>query len=270
MQYLTKLIVIISIELALFTIAPVCCNAEMASSNPAPNTLSVDLGFDVATGKYGHKIETTTVTVPLALTYYPNDRTDLGISLPYIWQNNGLIVAGKVIGTNVGGVAAKAKDEPVSGVGDLVLTLGYVVFKESGYFPQVHPVADIKVPTADKSLGTGEYDETFGLELSKNLKSWYLFLNGGYTVQGKTKLFKALNYASYDGGIGYEILEALRPSIGFKGTTPTEIKVSGLRQAEGVITYTMARSLDLKFYVDRGFTASSPDWEGGLNLSYYY
>ena len=250
------------------TLATSNVRADEQPEKQKPTILSAELGFDVATGKYGTRRTTTTISVPLALTYYPVDSVDVGLSIPYIWQNNGLVVGGRRVKRIISNSAAA--NHPINGVGDLVLALGYKLVRETDYMPEVHPVVNIKFPTAETGLGSGEYDETFGVEFTKWLRDWYFLADGNYTIQGRSKIFKAKNYFSYDGEVGYEIMEGLRPSLGVKAASPAEQKSSSSVQVEGKITYAFTRSIEAKTYVDGGLTTNVPDWEGGFSLAYSF
>jgi hypothetical protein len=247
--------------------------ADALSEKELPQTLSVELGFDHAVGKYGNSVSTTTNIIPFSLLYFPTERLDLGLLLPYIRQSNGLVVGGRLV--RGAAVASRTRgrttrDSSVSGIGDLVVAAGYLLLSDSERLPQLRLVANLKAPTAGTSLGTGEFDETLGLGLSKILGNWYLFLDGGYTFQGKTSLFVARNFAAYDLGLGYEVLPGLRPSLALKGTSSAQEGVSGNLQVEGKLVYAVTRAIDLKFNLDRGLSVSSPDWEGGCSLSYNF
>lgn len=58
-----------------------------------------------------------------------------------------------------------------SGIGDILLQGRYYILDEQGLLPTVALLARIKFPTADRDrgLGTGEFDEKFGIQLSKTL-----------------------------------------------------------------------------------------------------
>ena len=237
-------------------------------------TLSVELGLDVASGKYGGGVSTTTVSVPLSILYLPTERLDLGLSVPFIRQSNGLVVAGRVVRPTAVRPAPTARPVTtggaVSGIGDLVLAAGYLLHAETESLPQLRPVVSVKAPTADSSLGSGEFDETVGLGLGKSLDNWYLFLDAGYTVQGRTVLFSARNFVDYDAGIGYEIVPGLRPSLGVKGASSAQTGEGGVTQAEAKLVYAASRALDLKLNLERGLSVASPDWEAGCSLAYNF
>lgn len=261
---------------ALFLFHASRCRADSWDDEEKPKRFAAELGIDVATGKYGNPTSTTTVMVPLSLLYFATPRLDFGIVVPYLWQSNDLVVGGRPVRRTLAQPMPKPKpaatrqNGSVSGVGDLLFSGGYVLHEETEATPQVRGVITIKAPTADQTLGTGVPDETAELQCTKSLADWYLFLDGAYTRQGKTSLFQARNFAEVDGGVGYEVLPGLRPSIGVKGATAAEKNTGGTLQVEGKVVYAATRAVDFKLYLDRGFTTTSPDWQGGCSVGYNF
>jgi hypothetical protein len=46
--------------------------------------------------------------------------------------------------------------------------------------------------------------------------------------------------------------------------------VSGTRQAELKVVYAASKLIDVKLNLARGLSTSSPDWEGGLSLTFNF
>ena len=257
-------------------LAPVTGSREAFGAGGDPTKLALEVGLDVATGNYGNAVSTTSVSLPVSLLYLPTSRLDLGAVLPFIRQNNDLVVGGRPVRSRQGarprGMAAgkDGTDGAVRGVGDLVLSAGYTLLPETDSAPQLRPVFAVKVPTAGTTLGTGAFDESLGLNLTKSQGDWYLFLSGDYTLQGKTTLFTARNFADGECGVGYEVSPGLRPSLGVKGASSVEAGVGGTLQVEAKLVYAATRAVDLKLYLDRGLTGSSATWEGGCSLAYNF
>ncbi|MBJ6723128.1 transporter [Geomesophilobacter sediminis] len=247
--------------------------------------VAAEVGFDVATGSYGNPTSTTTVAVPFSLSYLVTPRFDLGLSIPYLWQSNEEVVGGKPVRSGklvaargaapaappmMGGgssTVSASRTRAVSGLGDLLLSAGYTLLPETDGVPELRAVAGLKVPTADSGLGTGAVDGVAGFTSSKWLGNWYLYLDGDYTVQGRTSLYNARNYFGYDLGVGYEVLPGLRTDFGIKGMTATEEGTGAGLQLEAKVLYVLSRRVFLKTYLDRGLTTWSPDWQGGGAVS---
>lgn len=262
--------------LILFPVAGSAASTQAWSEDAASTSFSVELGFDVATGSYGNPTSTTTVGVPLSISWFPTPRLDLGLSIPYLWQSNQQVVGGHPVRTAAKTArpmqmpGQKSRTQAVNGVGDLLLSAGYAVLAESETLPQLRPVCGVKVPTASDQLGTGAADYLLGVDLAKLLGEWYLYAGGNYTFQGKTELFQARDYADYTVMVGYEVLPGARPALALRGATPAETGVGSVLQLEGRFTYTLSRLWDLKLHLGRGLTRNTADWEGGSSLSYNF
>src|SRR3989441_7117590 len=68
-----------------------------------------------------------------------------------------------------GKLARPARSTTEEGIGDVLLKVSYAILEEKALIPEIAPYVKIKFPTADETrgLGTGEYDETIGVDLSK-------------------------------------------------------------------------------------------------------
>lgn len=77
---------------------------------------------------------------------------------------------------------------PATGLGDLEITMSYLVRRESPRFPAVALAAEEKIPTARNNLiGTGKADHTAYVIASKILGRFDSHLNIGFTVVGSPK-----------------------------------------------------------------------------------
>lgn len=72
-----------------------------------------------------------------------------------------------------------------NGVGDLEITLTYLVLNERSVLPAVAVAGEVKVPTAASvRIGTGEIDYTPFLIASKRFANWDTHVNLGYSILG--------------------------------------------------------------------------------------
>lgn len=75
-----------------------------------------------------------------------------------------------------------------TGLGDLEITMSYLVRRESSRFPALALAAEEKIPTARNTLiGTGKADHTAYVIASKMLGRFDTHINAGYTVVGSPK-----------------------------------------------------------------------------------
>ncbi|HXF94283.1 MAG TPA: transporter [Nitrospiraceae bacterium] len=109
-----------------------------------------------------------------------------------------------------GNVAPTASTD--CGIGDLILRGRYYLVDERDWIPTIAVTGRIKFPTADehRGLGTGEFDESFGVEMSKTLVgNWLGFLDFGYTFIGDPPGVDLRNQWYYDFGVGYNATKTL-------------------------------------------------------------
>jgi hypothetical protein len=252
---------------------------------------SVSQGLEFSSGKYGTDTRTDTIFAPLTVMATPTDRLGLSLEIPYIYQSNGNVVssianggmqATRTVMLSAVGVSAMSgpgsgmspssasMNQSESGLGDITLRVGYVLVPEKDSMPQVRPMAFVKFPTADKnaSLGTGEFDEGFTVEVSKWFGKWNPFAEAGYTVQGKSPQLALKNYMTYNSGIGYQVAENFRPILLIKGATSPADGASSLLEVRLKLKYQATNHTGIEGYLAKGITTNSPDYSTGLSVFY--
>lgn len=255
------------------------------------STYSVSQGFEFSSGKYGTNTRTDSIYAPLTVMASPTDRLGLSLEIPFVYQSNGNVVSSLASGGMQGGKttmlpavgmggspssgsgispSSASTNQSESGIGDIILRGGYVLVPEKDSMPQIRPTAFVKFPTADKnkSLGTGEFDEGFAVEVSKWLGKWNPFAEAGYTVQGKSAQLALRNYMAYNAGIGYQVAESFRPILLIKGATPPADGASSLLEVRLKLKYQATNHTGIDGYIAKGITTNSPDY--GTGLSVYY
>src|SRR5256712_7866557 len=156
-----------------------CVSPAAAEDEPQDQPLwSLSSSVNYSVGDYGTGKDTTFIYVPFTLGVKPIDGFTLGLTIPYVYQT------GQTVVITGGGVAVrKSKESQLGtatqnqvtsteqGLGDVLLKGQYVLVEEKSVLPEVAPYLKIKFPTADsaRGLGTGEFDETVGVDLSKTL-----------------------------------------------------------------------------------------------------
>ncbi len=245
---------------------------------------SIGQGFEFSSGKYGTNIRTDSIYAPLTIMASPTDRLGLSLEIPFVYQSNSNVVSSiarggmlgskstmlRAAGMNGMSSSAYSTNQSESGLGDIILKAGYVLLPEKDSLPQIRPTVFVKFPTADKnkSLGTGEFDEGFAVEVSKWLGNWNPFAEAGYTVQGKSALLALRNYMSYNAGVGYQISENFRPVLLIKGSTPPADGTSNLLEARLKLKFQATNHTGIEGYIAKGITTNSPDYGAGLSVYY--
>jgi hypothetical protein len=293
---------------ALFSLCVMVCamlSGSLAwSAEPAEKALtaSVSFGTEFSSGDYNTGSATRSVYMPLIVSWYPTDRLDLSVELPFIFQSssrvtttlyqsvsstNSQVVArrggpgGMASGT--GGTAAMAGAETslhnssgnnsVSyGLGDIILRGGVILFPENGNLPQTRASLFVKTPTASVSegLGTGEFDFGGGMDLSKWFGDLHLAAEGVYNHQGKVDGFGLNNYVSYNGTIGYQLTDRLQPMLVIKGATAPSIFSGDLLEARARLLWSVTSTTAVDMFASHGISTSSPEYGGGIAVVYSF
>lgn len=239
--------------------------------------LRVSSSVNYTVGDYGTDADTTIVYVPFTLAVSPLDRLWLGVTVPFLYQSTqDVVVTGGGVASRrqqKGKLAKPATSSSQEGIGDVIGKASFVILREDVLLPEIEPFVKVKFPTADRDrgLGTGEFDETFGVELSKNLigdLSGYLTL--AYTFIGDPPGDDLHDSFGWSVGAAYGIVPAVSIFAFLDGATsvapgqagPLEVRVGGELR--------LTRVLKLTGAVVRGLTNGSPDWgvSAGVTLKF--
>jgi len=222
-------------------------------------------------GKFGTGSRVTTLYLPLTLKYYL-PQGDLSLTASYLFQEGTNVV------TVLEGIAvpiqkpknAKKKNSAVNGLGDTVLKGSYYLLEENGRFINVSLIGKIKFPTADENrgLGTGQFDEEFGMELTKRVRTqWTLFTDFYYTFIGNPPGFDLKDRFSFDVGVAYRINSPLTLSLFYDQSTALLPGGSISSDLSGEIEYRASRSVRLFAELLIGLADGSPATGGTIGAS---
>lgn len=257
-------------------IALVLLGAVPARAQDEPwRSFSNSVNYSV--GDYGTGKDTSLVYIPFTLGVTPLDRLWLTLTVPYIHQTtqNVVITGGGVAARNGAGgkFARPARSTTESGLGDVLLKGSYVLVREQDLIPEIAPYVKIKFPTADedRGLGTGEFDETVGVDLSKRLiETLFGYLTLSYTFIGDPPGTDFRNSFGWSIGAAYAVMPPLSVFGFLEGSTaiargqadPVELRVGA--------EYKLTKALKLTGSVTRGLTDGAADWgvSAGLALRF--
>lgn len=238
---------------------------------------ALGLGINFASGDYGTDTTTDSLQVPLTVDYFPTDRLDFELVIPYISQSNSnTIVSGgmRVPFERHGGMRRTAfnVEDSVSGPGDISLTVGYLVVQGNETLPNVRPLLYLKFPTADedKGLGTGESDMGAGLGVSKWFGLWYAFAEGRYIFQGSNSTLGLKDYTTLKGETGYRVTERFLPTISLWWSSPPSDAATDTVEARINGTYWLSDDFSLEGYLGKGLSSTSADFGAGAALFYHF
>lgn len=229
----------------------------------------LDASATFESGEYGTGTTTDTLYMPVTLKHY-FDMGDISLTVPYVMlRSNGLV-------TLINGMPHKVnkKAGPVtttSGLGDMILKGSIYALKEQPL--DVSLVGKVKFPTADKdkSLGTGEFDETAGVELGKTLSpKWSIFADGYYTFIGSPPGQDFKNIFSFDLGVSNRLTQFLTGSLFYYESTPLTSGNPDFREVVANLEYKITKETRLFGGVSAGLSTSSPDYDvtGGMSVKF--
>lgn len=259
-------------------------NVSMSYAESPLPAYAVGLGLEIASGSFGTGSTSTFVTAPLVIDWFPTERLDLELIVPFLYQrttNTGHAALGTSMqstaaksvargsmmnGTGGGGGGAFGGDY---GLGDITLTSGYSVMMDSDTSPQVRPTIYLKFPTADKNsgLGTGEFDFGAGVAVSKWLGNWRPFAEGRYVVQGGAHDDSgALDFVTADAGIAYSWNERLLTSAYARFGSRLFDSLSPPLEARLKTVWHFGERTYAEAYALKGLSDGSPDYGGGVSV----
>ncbi len=237
---------------------------------------ALGLGLNFASGDYGTDTTTRSVRVPLTVDYFPTDRLDFELIVPFLYQSNGNVIAsgGMHFRARGGGMMPGSGNTggSQSGLGDVTLTAGYLLQQETARRPAVRPLLYLKFPTADsdKALGTGEFDLGAGLGVSKWFGPWYTFAEGRYIFQGSNADLGLKDYATLEGEAGYRMSRRFLPSLDLWWSTPPSDATSDQVEARLKGKYWIADDVRLDGYLAKGLTDQTADYGAGVAIFYFF
>jgi hypothetical protein len=227
--------------------------------------------FDYETGKFGTAARTDTVYIPVTLKRYWGD-WDAALTVPYLSETtNGQV-------TNVGGrptrihrTSGATTTTTESGLGDMLVRGGYAILTEDHQPLDLTAVGRIKLPTADrdKNLGTGEFDETLGLEAGKRVvDDWTVLADFYYTFIGSPPGTDLNDQAAFDLGFSHPLQKDLKLTVLFEESNPLVSGESAPLDLRGMLDYRLNERSRLYGGLLVGLSDGSPDF--GLNLGASY
>lgn len=160
-----------------------------------------------------------------------------------------------------------------SGLGDMLLRGRYYLVEESTILPLVAITGRIKLPTADadRGLGTGEFDEGVGMELTKSLGAqWLAYLDGGYNIIGDAPGTNFNNQWWYDVGIGYDVTDNLHMSVFYEEYRALVNTVSNARDLLALTNYIVSDAVHLTGSLLIGLSNGAPDYGIGVGVRFRF
>jgi hypothetical protein len=231
-----------------------------------------------SSGDYGTGSRTTMTALPISIRRLFADGDLTLVVMPYLSITSDCSVTlvggtpnrtGGTCGTRPDpknpGKSTKARDTRTTqqGIGDTMLRGRYYVLDDHGLVPTLAVTAKIKIPTANRAqgLGTGEFDEGLGLELSKQFtQTWIGFADVGYTNLGDPPGLELQNQWNFDVGGGYYFSKQLMASLFYEEWTAVIAELQNPRDLLAAINYVASPIFRLNASLARGLSSGAPDW----------
>lgn len=157
-----------------------------------------------------------------------------------------------------------------SGLGDTIVRGRYYILDGNQVVPTIALIGRVKIPTADsaKGLGTGRFDETFGMELTQRLPSnFMLFADAGYTFIGHVQGAGFRNQWYYNLGVGYYFSKSLMGSLYYEEWRSV---VQGFQNPQillGALNWSATNAISLTSALQVGLSDGAPNY--GLTVGAY-
>lgn len=241
--------------------------AASAQASAEPEKLSLTVGADYSSGKYGDSVETRTWAYPLVLKY-ERERITYKLSLPYVHTTG----PSNVIGVGADRIVTWARPGAVrtqDGWGDLVATATYALYenREGRYGFDVGGKIKFATGDKDKGLSTGKND--FALQVD------------GYKTYADITALATLGWKKMGDPNGMDYRDPWFTSLGFSHRLATGTSWGALydwrdkltphgdqvREITAFLAHRFSPTLKLQAYLVHGYSNASPDHGIGVTLN---
>lgn len=260
-------------------------------SLPAPQW-RVSATVNYSSGSYGTDSRTNILYAPMTVRRMFRDG-DVSLTVPFVMISGTGAVrlvggvptrTGSATASSVGALAAGSGGKgpgasPLSssttdgGLGDIILRGRYYLIEESTIMPLVALTGRVKLPTADaeSGLGTGEFDEGAGVELTKTLTDrWLAYLDGGYNIIGEAPGTSFNNQWWYDVGIGYDVTDNLHMSVFYEEYRALVNTVNNARDLLALTNYMVSDTVHLTGSLLVGLSNGAPNYGFGCGIRFRF
>ena len=234
---------------------------------------SFSTSVNYSVGDYGTDSDTTIVYIPFTLGVRPVERLSISLTVPYIYLSSDDVVVtggGVAVRKRGGGTVPSRRSTSESGIGDILLKASFIAVEERDLIPEIAPYLKTKFPTADedRGLGTGEFDETIGVDLSKRLmERLFGYLTLAYTFIGDPPGTELRNSFGWSVGAAYAVTPRLPVFAFLDGATAISPGQSDPIELRAGAEYRLTKALKLTGSVTRGLTDGAADWGLGAGLA---
>ena len=241
--------------------------AEAATPTRPASRLGVSTGFDWSTGDYGESLSTEIWYVPLNVRYEWRHWL-FRVTLPYIRVTGpGNVVVG---GDGVIVAGTQTRSETRDGIGDVIAGVTYRLDPPLPALPYLDFTVKAKFPTASKSagLGTGEFDTTLQLDITKPLGSFTPFATLAYRFVGDPPGTPLHNTLAATLGFDWRFTRELSAGLYYGWRQTASDSLGDAHDLVPYASWKVGRHLTIGPYVEVGLSTAAPDVGVGLQLGF--
>jgi hypothetical protein len=233
-------------------------------------SLSMTVGLEHSSGKYGGTTTTDTTSIPVAVRYATDDWS-LKLSVPYLFVTGDGSVT---VSSGHGGRRSMTTTSTTmttrttsSGLGDVVAFGSYSLLRSGSGESGLDVAARIKFGTASTQFGSGENDYALQASTYASFGDVTPSLMLGYEKLGSTAT-APLDNAAY-GSIGIDHLLGDESNVGVEYWYAQQASATGYAQRELSLyaATEIGRDASLRAFVMKGLSDGSPDTGYGVSLS---
>lgn len=226
---------------------------------------SLSAGVDITSGAYGGDVDIEDTYVPLTATI-DNGRFTFRLTVPYLSVT---APEGTIFDSGGAPLPGSGALTTESGLGDIIGSATIYNVIDSDRLDLVMDLTGkIKFGTADevKGLGTGENDYSVQADFYKFADQLTLMSSVGYKFRGDPTDLDLDNVLMASLGGTYKFTPEVNGGLFFDYR---ESAISGSDSVQELTAFVSRRITDewrLQVYALTGFTDSSPDWGGGVQI----
>lgn len=226
---------------------------------------TLSTGLDFSSGDFGTDTDTDVLYAPSSLKL-EWDPFFIKVTVPYV------IVDGDVVlidGQPEGGPGFEGTR---NGIGDIVVSGGYVYFPTSGFLPVIELSGKVKLATADedKGLGTGEENYTLQLDVSKQFGWFTPFGAIGYKFIGNPPDLKFDDKLFASGGFSARLGDRMSVGVVYDWAQSAVSGRSDIQEISPFASIRFGKNFSVDPYALVGLSNSSPDWGVGFQLRAFW
>ena len=243
----------------------VCCGATAAASGDFPR-YSLSAATEYTTGTYGGDVDIEDIYVPLTGTV-DLKRTSFRITVPYLSMR--APEGTTIVGPGGEPIPGPGELRTNSGLGDIIVSgTIYDVFHSRRLRLAVDLVGRAKFGTADvdDGLGTGENDYSARIDVLKFWEQFTLIGAIGYKFRGDTPDTDFDNVLTASVGGIYSFTPQLRGGLFLDYRESAISDNDSIQELSVFLSRRVSDDWRYQVYVMTGFTDSSLDWGGGIQV----